>query len=167
MQTVLVTGGTGFLGSWCVVRALESGYRVRVTVRSLAKADVVRRAVVSRVDPGDRLDVVAADLGSDDGWAQAVAGVDGVLHVASPLPAAEPTDRDEVVRPAVARYARVRPLRPARQTDVRIATLGMGVWLAAEHGPWATPVWATPLLLLLLAWLAYRVVRVLVAYATS
>lgn len=67
METVLVTGGTGFLGSWCVVRALESGYRVRTTVRSLAKADVVRRAVASRVDPGDHLEVVASDLGSDDG----------------------------------------------------------------------------------------------------
>lgn len=76
---------------------------------------------------------------------------------------------DEMGSPGsyVARYARVRPLHPARQTDVRVATLGMWVWLAAEHGPWATPVWATPLLLLLLAWLAYRVVRVMVAYATS
>lgn len=107
-QRVLVTGGTGYLGSWCIVRLLEKGYRVRTTVRSLTKADAVRDAVASQVDPHGMLEVVAADLMSDDGWATAMAGVDGVLHVASPLGGGrEARDPDAVIRPAVEGTVRV------------------------------------------------------------
>jgi len=45
-ETVLVTGGTGFVGSWCVAQLLERGYRVRTTVRDLAAEGRVR-AVMS------------------------------------------------------------------------------------------------------------------------
>src|SRR2546423_9728642 len=31
--TVLVTGGSGFVGGWCLVELLRRGYRVRATVR--------------------------------------------------------------------------------------------------------------------------------------
>ncbi|MGK2938181.1 MAG: NAD-dependent epimerase/dehydratase family protein, partial [Solirubrobacteraceae bacterium] len=30
--TVLVTGGTGYLGGWCIATLLERGYDVRTTV---------------------------------------------------------------------------------------------------------------------------------------
>ena len=81
-QTVLVSGGSGFLGGWCVIELLRRGYDVRTTVRSLTREAQVRAAVGSQVDPGDRLTVLAAELTSDDGWAEAVAGCDYVLHVA-------------------------------------------------------------------------------------
>ena len=74
-QTVLVTGGSGFLGGWCVIELLRRGYTVRTTVRSLSREPQVRAAVTSEVDPGDRLRVLAADLTSDDGWPEAVAGL--------------------------------------------------------------------------------------------
>ncbi len=32
-ETVLVTGGTGFVAGWCIVQLLERGYAVRTTVR--------------------------------------------------------------------------------------------------------------------------------------
>jgi nucleoside-diphosphate-sugar epimerase len=99
-QTVLVTGGSGFLGGWCVIELLRRGYTVRTTVRSLARESEVRAAVGSEVDPGDRLSVLAADLSSDDGWPEAVAGCDYVLHVASPFPPAQPKDPDELIVPA-------------------------------------------------------------------
>src|SRR6478752_4626775 len=86
-ETVLVTGGTGFVGSWCVAQLLERGYRVRTTVRDLAAEGRVRAVMSGAVDSAtvadwpDRLEVVAADLGAadlgaadlgaDDGWAQA------------------------------------------------------------------------------------------------
>jgi dihydroflavonol-4-reductase len=99
-QTVLVTGGSGFLGGWCIVELLRRGYTVRTTVRSLSREAQVRAAVGSEVDPGDRLTVLAADLNSDEGWPEAVAGCDYVLHVASPFPPKQPKDPDELIVPA-------------------------------------------------------------------
>jgi nucleoside-diphosphate-sugar epimerase len=100
METVLVTGGSGFIGSWCVIELLQRGYAVRTTVRSLAREDDVRAAIGGEVDAGDRLTVMAADLKSDDGWPEAVAGCDYVLHVASPFPPETPKDPDELIVPA-------------------------------------------------------------------
>ncbi len=44
-QLVLVTGGSGFLGSWCIIKLLQAGYRVRTTVRSLEREGDVRAMV--------------------------------------------------------------------------------------------------------------------------
>ena len=50
--------------------------------------------------PGEKIAVLAADLTSDDGWDEAVAGCDYVLHVASPFPPVQPKDPDELIVPA-------------------------------------------------------------------
>ncbi len=99
-KTVLVTGGSGYLGGWCVVELLRRGYRVRTTVRDLAREAEVRAAVGAQVEAGDRLTVLAADLLADAGWADAVSGCDYVLHVASPFPPQQPKDPDELIVPA-------------------------------------------------------------------
>ena len=116
-ELVLVTGGTGFLGGWCVAELLRRGHEVRTTVRDVAREPAVR-ATVERagVDAGDRLTVVAADLGADAGWAEAVAGCSRVLHVASPFPPEQPKDPDDLIV-------------PAREGALRVieASLGAGV----------------------------------------
>jgi nucleoside-diphosphate-sugar epimerase len=99
-QTVLVTGGSGFLGGWCLVDLLQSGHRARTTVRDLAREGEVRANVGSQVEVGERLSVLAADLNSDEGWNEAVAGCDYVLHVASPFPPKQPKNPDELIVPA-------------------------------------------------------------------
>src|ERR1044072_7932016 len=99
-KTVLVTGGSGYLGSWCVIELLRRGYNVRTTVRDLAREPDVRAAVSREVDPGDRLSVFAADLLSDDGWTEAGQGCDYVHHVPSPFPPQQPKDPDELIVPA-------------------------------------------------------------------
>src|SRR5215212_10221033 len=116
-QTVLVTGGSGFLGGWCVIDLLRRGYTVRTTVRSLAREPEVRAAVGSEVDPSDRLTVLAADLTSDEGWPDAVRGCDYVLHVASPFPPAQPKDPDELIVPA--REGTLRVLRAGLDAGVK------------------------------------------------
>jgi len=100
MKTVLVTGGSGFLGGWCLVELLRRGYEVRTTVRDISREPEVRARTESEVAADDRLSVLAADLGSDDGWEEAVQGCDYVLHVASPFPPVQPKDPDELIVPA-------------------------------------------------------------------
>ncbi len=75
-ETVLVTGGTGFIARWCIVELLQQSYRVRTTVRNLSREAAVRDAVSRVIDPADLLTCVVADLTSDDGWDDAVAGCD-------------------------------------------------------------------------------------------
>ncbi|MBX3576912.1 MAG: aldehyde reductase [Rhizobiaceae bacterium] len=121
-KLVLVTGGSGFLGAHCVVRLLADGYRVRTTVRSLAREPEVRALVrAGGGDAGDRLEFAEADLTADQGWKEAAAGADFVLHVASPFPAVQPNDENELIRPAVEGTLRV--LRAARDAGVKRVVL--------------------------------------------
>ncbi len=118
METVLVTGGSGFLGSWCVIELLRRGYRVRTSVRDLSREASLRAAIASSVpDTGERLSVVAADLRSDEGWERAVNGCDYVLHVASPFPPVQPKDPDELIVPA--REGTLRVLAASLEAGVR------------------------------------------------
>jgi nucleoside-diphosphate-sugar epimerase len=97
---VLVTGGSGYIGGWCVIGLLQQGYVVRTTVRDLKREPGVRAAMAKVVDPGNRLSFHAANLMADAGWDEAVEGCDYVLHVASPLGVAEPKDPNELITPA-------------------------------------------------------------------
>jgi dihydroflavonol-4-reductase len=119
--TVLVTGGTGFLGGWCIASLLEQGYDVRTTVRDHAREKAVLDAArAAGADPGTRLTVLAADLTSDDGWAEAADNCRYVLHVASPFPPVQPKDPDDLIVPA--RDGALRVLRAALDAGVdRIA----------------------------------------------
>jgi dihydroflavonol-4-reductase len=130
-STTLVTGGTGFLGGWCVVQALQRGHDVRTTVRDLRREASVRQAVAKAgVDPGDRLTVLSADLTSDEGWAEAVAGCRYVMHVASPFPPEQPKDPDELIAPA--RDGALRVLRAA--LDAGVERVAMTSSVAAVRG---------------------------------
>jgi nucleoside-diphosphate-sugar epimerase len=113
---VLVSGGSGFIGAHCIRRLHEDGYRVRTTVRSASREPDVRALA------GDGpLEVVVADLTADDGWAEAAAGCDAVLHVASPFPLGQPKHEDELIVPA--RDGALRVLRAARDAGVRRVVL--------------------------------------------
>ena len=117
-ELVLVTGGSGFIGAHCIMRLLADGHMVRTTVRSRAReADVREMLRRAGAEPGERLEFAEADLTSDAGWAEAVAGCAYVLHVASPFPVNQPRDADELVRPA--REGTLRVLKAARDAGVR------------------------------------------------
>lgn len=98
--TVLVTGGSGFLAGWSIVELLRRGYTVRTTVRNLASESQVRAAIDQQVAARGRLSVLEADLVADAGWSEAIEGSEYVLHVASPFPAVQPKDPDELIVPA-------------------------------------------------------------------
>jgi dihydroflavonol-4-reductase len=146
-QTVLVTGGSGFLGSWCVVELLRRGYRVRTTVRDLAREPALRAAIATEVDPGDALTVLATDLREDAGWEQAVAGCDRVLHVASPFPPRQPKDPDELIVPA--REGTLRVLRASLDAGVgRVVVTSSVAAVSGGREPKASPLteedWSDP-----------------------
>src|SRR4051812_30239449 len=117
MSTVLVTGGSGFIGSHSILQLLTAGHRVRTTVRSLNREPDVRVLLKEGgAEPGDRLSFIAADLEKDAGWPEAVAGCEYVLHVASPFPQHLPQHEDELIVPA--REGALRVLRAARDAGV-------------------------------------------------
>ncbi|MFZ4120109.1 MAG: SDR family oxidoreductase [Caulobacterales bacterium] len=114
---VLVTGGSGYIGGYCIRQLLDEGWEVRTTIRNLAREEQVRAALGgSALDPG-RLSFVAAELTSDAGWAEAMAGIGLVLHVASPIPPEQPKNDDELIVPA--REGTLRALRFAKQSGVK------------------------------------------------
>ncbi len=115
-ETVLVTGGSGFVGGWCIVEALRAGYQVRTTLRDLAREPALRKAIGAEVDTS-RLSVFKADLTADAGWAEAMTGCDHVLHVASPLGHGATSDRMSLVGPA--RDGTLRVLKVAVAAGIR------------------------------------------------
>jgi nucleoside-diphosphate-sugar epimerase len=119
---ILVTGGSGFIAGHCILQLLERGHLVRATLRSLDKQAAVRSALT---DAGlthvDNLSFVAADLTRDEGWAPACAGIDFVLHVASPVKPGHVANEEDLVVPA--REGTLRVLRAARDAGVKRVVL--------------------------------------------
>jgi dihydroflavonol-4-reductase len=146
-KTVLLTGGSGFLGSWCAIELLRQGYAVRTTVRDPSREPAVRAALADKVDAGNRLSVMAADLRADDGWQEAAEGCDYVLHVASPFPPVQPKDPDELIVPA--REGTLRVLRAALDAGARrIVVTSSVAAVTGGSGPPSEPLteqdWSDP-----------------------
>jgi nucleoside-diphosphate-sugar epimerase len=122
MSTILVTGGSGFIGSHCILQLLAGDHQVRTTLRSLTREGKVRALLKQGgAKPRERLSFLAADLEKDTGWPEAVAGCEYVLHVASPFPPYTPRHEDELIVPA--REGTLRVLRTARDAGVKRVVL--------------------------------------------
>ncbi|WP_043694028.1 aldehyde reductase [Luteibacter sp. 9133] len=121
-KRVLVTGGSGFIAGHCILQLLAQGYAVRTTVRSLAKEASARKTLEDAgMIHGEHLSFAAADLLEDTGWADAVAGMDFILHVASPVMPGHVDNENDVIVPA--REGTLRVLRAARDAGIRRVVL--------------------------------------------
>ncbi len=139
MSTVLVTGGSGFIGSHAILALLAAGHEVRTTVRDLKREPDVRAMLkVGGSEPGSRLKFFTANLMQDAGWADAVAGCEYVLHVASPLPPGVPKHEDDLIVPA--REGALRVLRASRNAGVkRVVLTSSFAAIGYGHDPQSTP----------------------------
>jgi Nucleoside-diphosphate-sugar epimerases len=117
-ETVLVTGGTGFVGVHIILQLLQKGYKVKTTLRSISSKNKVIDTLKSNgITTFDNLTFVEADLSKDDNWEVAMKGCDYVLSVASPVFMTIPKDEDEAIRPAVEGIVRI--LKAARNAKVK------------------------------------------------
>jgi len=77
---ILVTGVTGYIAAHVAEQLLAKGYRVRGTARTASKADYLKEKF------GDKFDyVIVRELTEEGAFDEAVKGVDGIMHVASPF----------------------------------------------------------------------------------
>lgn len=114
-QTILVTGGTGYIAGEIIDLLLGQGKSVHTTVRNLTKSEP--RLLERWGEAGSRFKLFQADLENDAGWAEACAGCDALAHVASPFPLAVPKHEDELIVPA--REGALRAVTFAHQTGIR------------------------------------------------
>jgi dihydroflavonol-4-reductase len=118
MPLVLVTGGSGFVGSYCIIKLLKSDYSVRATIRSPSRESDVRLMLqAGGITCFENLSFCIADLTADDGWSSAITSCDYVLHIASPLPNPTSTNEDDLIIPA--RDGTLRILRYSRDLGVK------------------------------------------------
>jgi dihydroflavonol-4-reductase len=130
---VLVTGASGYIAGFVIKALVEQGLQVRGTIRTLARAAEVR-ATLGLPD----LELVACDLMSDAGWAEAMLGIERVQHIASPIPAGEPKNPDDLIIPA--REGALRALRFAHAAGVqRVVMTSSMAAIAYGHQPGRLP----------------------------
>ncbi|MEE4204762.1 MAG: NAD-dependent epimerase/dehydratase family protein [Erythrobacter sp.] len=131
-DTVLVSGGTGYIAGEIIDLLLGSGKTVHTTVRNRAKSEP--RLQDRWRDAGEALRVFEADLENDAGWAEAMDGCDAVAHVASPFPLSTPKHPDELVKPA--RAGALRALECAKKAGVtRFVLTSSAAAIAYGHEP--------------------------------
>lgn len=129
-QTVLLTGITGFIAKRIARDLLAKGHTVVGSLRDASRADEVRAAV------GDspNLRFVEVDLSTDTGWSAAMAGIDTLMHTASPFPMSNPKDPQDVIRPAV--DGTLRALKAAQQAGITRVVLTSST-VAITHNDFA------------------------------
>jgi len=142
-ELIALTGITGFVGMRIAERALNNGYRVRATVRKRGHGEKVR-SLIQKEAATDGLEFVEANLLSDDGWDDAVAGADYVIHTASPLILGAVPDESVLFAPAVDGTRRV--LEAAKKAQVKKIVVTSTALTIAGHisEGMATPADFTP-----------------------
>ena len=144
---IVLTGASGFIAKHILLQLLGTGHRVRATIRSPARGDEVRAAVLPHLDSeaGQRLEFATLDLNRDAGWGEALAGATALVHTASPFPSAQPKNPDEFIRPAV--DGTLRALGAARDAGVHrvvltssmIAVINEAKGFPQDENDWANP----------------------------
>ncbi|KAJ9615024.1 hypothetical protein H2200_001098 [Cladophialophora chaetospira] len=98
-ETVLITGISGFVGSWITHAFLDAGYNVRGTVRSEKSIEGVKK---KHAKHADRLSfAIVPDMAAIDALNDAVKGVTGVIHTANPFILNPKDNEEELLKPSI------------------------------------------------------------------
>ena len=129
--TVFVSGGSGYIAGETIRQLLANDWTVHTSVRNLAREAELRPQLGGTPET---LKFFAADLMSDAGWAEAMAGCSHVCHMASPFPAGVPKDENDLIVPA--REGALRALRFAKAAGVtRFVMTSSAAAIAYGHPP--------------------------------
>ncbi|KAH8685714.1 putative cinnamoyl-CoA reductase [Tricladium varicosporioides] len=98
-KTVLVTGGSGYVAAEVLNAFLKRGYKVRTTVRNEASANKIRKSHSKYL--AQLSFAIVTDLETPGGFDEAVKGVDGVIHTASPFVLSVEDNERDLLKPAI------------------------------------------------------------------
>lgn len=84
-QTILVTGGAGYIGSWVVKDLVEKGHVVRVSVRNKSNTEKYKHVLDLGEKNAGSVDLFEADLTKENSFDEAAQGCDAIIHMASPF----------------------------------------------------------------------------------
>ncbi|XP_057988512.1 retrovirus-related Pol polyprotein from transposon RE2 isoform X1 [Hevea brasiliensis] len=94
-EIVCVTGASGFIGSWLVMRLLEQGYFVRATVRDPENMNKVKH-LLDLPKASTHLSLWRGELVEEGSFDDVIQGCTGVFHVATPMDFSVDRDPEEM-----------------------------------------------------------------------
>jgi nucleoside-diphosphate-sugar epimerase len=100
-KTILVTGGTGYIGSWVVKGLLEKGHTVRLTVRDKNRKDKYQYLIDIEEKTNGTLELWEADLLKEGSYDKAANGCDTIVHMASPFKLKVKNAQKDLIDPAL------------------------------------------------------------------
>nr|AAY32602.1 dihydroflavonol 4-reductase [Oncidium hybrid cultivar] len=99
--TVAVTGASGYVGSWLVMKLLQKGYEVRATVRDPTNFEKVK-PLLDLKGSNELLSIWKADLNDiNESFDDVTRGCVGIFHVATPMNFQSKDPENEVIKPAI------------------------------------------------------------------
>ncbi|KAK4993696.1 hypothetical protein LTR50_000307 [Elasticomyces elasticus] len=135
-QTVLITGASGFLAAHVLTAFLEAGYKVRGTVRSESTAEKVRKSHAKYVD--NLSFAIVRDITASGAFDEAVDGVDGVIHTASPFVVQVQDNEKELLDPAIKGTVGILTSIQKKNPDVKrvVITSSFAAVINMDKGMW-------------------------------
>ncbi|MCO5565578.1 hypothetical protein L7F22_019252 [Adiantum nelumboides] len=101
---ILITGGTGWVGSHIAEKALEQGLKVRLAVRNEARAQELIKGLKGKFGQSAHLETITVkDFDAENAYDEAVKGVQGIIHAASTVTFSD--QWEEVIPPTIRGYS--------------------------------------------------------------